>query len=34
MDKSAAINASPLIFLSRGKQIDLLRHFASRILVP
>jgi predicted nucleic acid-binding protein len=34
VDKSAAINASPLIFLSRGQQIDLLRHFAGRILVP
>ncbi len=34
MDKPAAINASPLIFLSRGQQIELLRHFASRILVP
>ena len=34
MDKLAVINASPLIFLSHGNQIELLRHFASRILVP
>jgi len=34
VDKPAAINASPLIFFSRGQQIELLRHFASRILVP
>ena len=34
MDKPAVINASPLIFLSRGQQMELLRHFASRILVP
>jgi predicted nucleic acid-binding protein len=30
----AVINASPLIFLSRGQHLDLLRHFADRILVP
>ena len=34
MDKQAVINASPLIFLSRGRQIELSRHFTSRILVP
>lgn len=34
MDKLAVINASPLIFLSRGQQMELLHHFASRILVP
>jgi len=34
VDKPAVINASPLIFLSRGQQLELLRHFASRILVP
>ncbi|MDM8522995.1 hypothetical protein QUF80_06435 [Desulfococcaceae bacterium HSG8] len=34
MDKATVINASPLIFLSRGSQTELLRHFASRILVP
>jgi predicted nucleic acid-binding protein len=34
VDKPAVINASPLIFLSRGQQMELLRHFASRILVP
>ncbi len=30
----AVINASPLIFLSRGRHMELLRHFADRILVP
>ncbi len=34
MDKPAVINASPLIFFSRGQQMELLRHFASRIFVP
>ncbi|MDM8522313.1 hypothetical protein QUF80_02985 [Desulfococcaceae bacterium HSG8] len=34
MGRTAVINASPLIFLSRGNQTELLRHFASRILVP
>jgi len=34
VDKSAVINASPLIFLSRGQHIELLRHFADRIIVP
>lgn len=32
--KNAVINASPLIFLSRGHHIDLLHHFADEILVP
>jgi predicted nucleic acid-binding protein len=30
----AVINASPLIFLSRGRHLDLLAHFAGRFLVP
>lgn len=34
MNKPAVINASPLIFFSRGQQMELLRHFAGRILVP
>lgn len=34
MGKAAVINASPLIFLSRGHHIDLLHHFVDRILVP
>lgn len=34
MDKTAIVNASPLIFLSRGRQIGILRHFAYRTLVP
>lgn len=34
MDKTAIVNASPLIFLSRGRHAHILRHFASRILVP
>lgn len=32
--ETIVINASPLIFLSRGHHIDLLRHFGKRILVP
>ena len=32
--KNAVINASPLIFLSRGHHIDLLHYFADEILVP
>ena len=34
MAKTAVINASPLIFLSCGGKLDLLHHFADRILVP
>jgi predicted nucleic acid-binding protein len=34
VNKPAVINASPLIFFSRGQQMELLRHFAGRILVP
>jgi predicted nucleic acid-binding protein len=34
VDKLAVINASPLIFLSRGNYIELLHSFADRILVP
>ena len=34
MDNLAVINASPLIFFSRGQQMELLRHFAKRIFVP
>lgn len=34
MDRIAIVNASPLIFLSRGRQTHILRHFAYRILVP
>ena len=34
VDKPAVINASPLVFFSRGQQMDLLRHFANRIFVP
>lgn len=34
MPKNAVINASPLIFLSRGGQLELLRHFADKVLVP
>jgi predicted nucleic acid-binding protein len=34
VDRTAIVNASPLIFLSRGQQTDILRHFANRILVP
>ena len=34
MGKPAVINASPLIFLSRGEHVDLLRTFADGILVP
>ena len=34
MDRIAVIDASPLIFLSRAGQIELLHHFAGRFLVP
>ena len=34
MDRTAIVNASPLIFLSRGRQTHILRQFAYRILVP
>ncbi len=34
MTESAVINASPLVFLSRGRYLDLLRHFTKRVLVP
>lgn len=32
--KCAVINASPLIFLSRGNQLSLLQHFAQEVIVP
>jgi predicted nucleic acid-binding protein len=32
--EALVVNASPLILLSRGKRLELLRHFADRILVP
>jgi predicted nucleic acid-binding protein len=34
VDEIAVINASPLIFLSRGEKLALLREFAGRIFVP
>jgi predicted nucleic acid-binding protein len=34
VDRTAVINASPLIFLSRAKQMDILRHVAAKFLVP
>ena len=34
MAKQAVINASPLIFLSRGKHEELLRDLADEVLVP
>ena len=34
MDNPAVINASPLIFFSRGQRMDLLHHFADPIFVP
>lgn len=34
MVETVIVNASPIIFLSRGKHINLLRYFGSRILVP
>lgn len=34
MAESAVINASPLVLLSRGQHLEILRHFARRVLVP
>ena len=34
MGKAVVTNASPLIFLSRGEHLELLKHFADRVLVP
>ena len=34
MAEFAVINASPLIFLTRGRHLDLLPHFADRLVVP
>lgn len=34
MGEVSVSNASPLIFLSRGRHLDLLHHFAERVLVP
>ena len=34
MVSGAVVNASPLIFLSRGRHLDLLRHFSDRVFVP
>ncbi len=34
MAKLIVINASPLIFLSRGQHIELLRYFGDRIVIP
>lgn len=34
MDNPAVINASPLIFFSRGQRMDILHHFADPIFVP
>jgi len=34
VDKPAVTNASPIVFFSRGKQMDLLRHIDNRIFVP
>ncbi|MFW6148092.1 MAG: DUF3368 domain-containing protein [Thermodesulfobacteriota bacterium] len=34
MGNPAVINASPLIFFSRGQKMDLLHHFADPIFVP
>jgi len=34
VDKLAVVNASPLIFLSRGHHIELLHNFARQIYVP
>lgn len=34
MASTVIVNASPLIFLSRGHHLDLLQHFADRVVVP
>jgi predicted nucleic acid-binding protein len=34
VDKTIVVNASPLIFLSRGKSLFLLHEFGQRVLVP
>lgn len=34
MAEAVVVNASPLIFLSRGRHLELLRCFADRVLVP
>ena len=34
MADSAVINASPLIFLSRGRQLDLLKCITDKVIVP
>ena len=34
MNECAVINASPLIFLSRGRHLDILRHFFDNVYVP
>ena len=34
MNRIAVANASPLIFLSLSRHLDLLQHFADRVLVP
>jgi predicted nucleic acid-binding protein len=34
VDRIAVANASPLIFLSLSRHLDLLQHFADRVLVP
>jgi len=34
VDNPAVINASPLIFFSRGQRMDILHHFADPIFVP
>jgi predicted nucleic acid-binding protein len=34
VNNPAVINASPLIFFSRGQKMDLLHHFADPIFVP
>lgn len=34
MGEVSVSNVSPLIFLSRGRHLDLLHHFAERVLIP